>query len=66
MEPSIAGHRKSSDRLSQELHAVKLFRSKISLRLVAKLLSLDLRRNDGVVDHVWSIDGVDGRHPETH
>lgn len=63
MKPSIAGHRKSSD---YPMSYTQLFRSKISLRLVAKLLSLDLRRNDSVMDHVWSIDGVDRRHPETH
>ncbi len=36
---------------------------KVSLCLAPHLLGLDFGRHDGMVDDVWTVDGVDRRHP---
>ena len=40
-----------------------LFNGKVPFRLALYLLSLDLGRDNGVVNDVWSIDSVDRGHP---
>lgn len=43
--------------------AFRSFGGEISFRLALHLLRFDLRRHDGMMYHVWSVDGIDGRHP---
>jgi hypothetical protein len=38
-------------------------RCEVAFRLVAYLLGLYLGWHNGVVDYVWSVDGVDRGHP---
>lgn len=38
-------------------------RGEVAFRLATYLLGLYLGWHDGVVDYVWSVDGVDRRHP---
>lgn len=42
---------------------MSLVRCEVAFRLVAYLLGLYLGGHDGVVDYVWSVDGVDWGHP---
>ena len=47
----------------QSLRFARSFGCEVPLRLAAHLLGLDLGRDNGVVDDMWSVDSVHGWHP---